>query len=515
VTEQEVRQLVAEVMVLRNSPQWRTEDNALIQSGAVLHSQIGGADIRVRAAELRDLSPGQLTLQSDLETGSSFAEDGLKMPPLMALGATGSEELAYDWGRAIGLEGRRLGLDLTWSPVLDVNTNPDNPIINVRAFGEDADLVGRLGAAVTRGIRDADLEPCAKHWPGHGDVAVDSHISLPTVEVSRERLETIDWAPYRAARQAGLESVMTGHLLVPAIDPDNCGTVSPTLIGILRNHLDFPGPIITDSLGMEGLRLTLDSAEAAWRALAAGHDQVLVDYKRPPGDSVEATVAACMDGRVPEGRLREAVACVRRFKARRLQVGPLPADDQIRQTMVDTGTRIAQASLTLHGDSPTGNLGARPLLIVCDDLERYGVDIAAEKEGKRLEGEHPLARLMPAEFNILIFDESPTAEQLAQAKATVSSASAVVAATFARIMSYKGDGVRLPQSQVDLWRQVADTGKLAAMLLFESPYALTDLPAGRPTIIGYGGDGFTLQAAVEALLDGRPCPGRLPVTVMR
>ncbi|MCE5237238.1 hypothetical protein LLH23_01945, partial [bacterium] len=346
MTHEELRALVAEVVVVRGTLQYRDEENELIASGAVLNSQVGGADIIARCRELRAMAPGPLTLQCDLETGSRFAADGTEVPPLMALGAADDEQLAYDWGHAIGLEGRRLGLDLTWSPVLDINTNPDNPIINVRSCGEDRDLVCRLGAAVTRGLRASGIEPCAKHWPGHGDVAVDSHISLPTVNLTRERIESVEWEPYRHARRAGLESIMTGHLLVPDIDPAHCATVSPTLIGMLRHDLGFPGPIITDSMGMEGLRLTIDSAQAAWMALAAGHDQVLIDYKRSPLDAYNAVLAACGDGRVPEARLREAADCVRRLKARCAALPPLPAADEIRATLHDMARRVAEAAVT-------------------------------------------------------------------------------------------------------------------------------------------------------------------------
>jgi len=181
MTETEVRGLVAEVLCLRNTDAYADEEQRLIADGAVLNSQVGRADIRERAARLRSLTAEPLLLQSDLESGSYFAADGTAMPPQMALGAAADEGLACDWGRAIGLEGRRLGVDVTWSPVLDVNTNPDNPIVNVRAFGEDPVQVGRLGAAVTRGFLAAGMHPCGKHWPGHGDVAMDSHISLPTV----------------------------------------------------------------------------------------------------------------------------------------------------------------------------------------------------------------------------------------------------------------------------------------------------------------------------------------------
>lgn len=516
MTTSEARALVAEVLVLRNNPQWRSEDDELIRSGAVLNSQVGGKDVRERAQALRELAPGPLILQADLETGSYFAADGTQIPPLMAIGAAGDEELAYDWGYAIGLEGRRIGLDVTWSPVLDINTNPDNPIINVRSYGEQVALVSRLGAATTRGLLASGLAPCAKHWPGHGDVAVDSHISLPTLPLSLARLREVEWAPYRAARAAGLECIMTAHLLLPEVDPANCATVSPTLIGMLKGELGFPGPIFTDSLGMEGLRLTLDSAEAAWRAVVAGHDQVLVDYKRPPGESYEAVLAAAVDGRIPEGRLREAAACVQAFKARCAALPALPPDEQIRATLHEVARRLAAAATTAFRPAAAPlQLGERPLLVVCDDLKSRGVGLADEQQATGLQGTHPLVTALQQHrgFEVLVFEEAPTAENLARLATAAAAASAVIGATFAHIVCYKGEGVRLPAPQIAMWQELAAGGKLQSLLLFESPYALSDLPAGVPVLGGYGGDAFTMEAAAAALLGGGPCPGRLPVTV--
>lgn len=517
MTPQDARELVAEVLVLRNNPQWRTEDDELISSGAVLNSQVGGKDVRNRAAQLRRMAPGPLILQADLETGSYFAEEGLEVPPAMAIGAANDEQLAHDWGFAVGLEGRRIGLDVTWSPVLDINTNPDNPIINVRAYGEEEALVTRLGAATVRGMLAAGMTPCAKHWPGHGDVAVDSHISLPTLPLTLERLREVEWAPYRAAREAGLECIMTAHMLLPQVDPDHCATVSPTLItGHLKQELGFPGPIFTDSLGMEGLRLTLDSAQAAWQAVVAGHDQVLVDYKRSPYESYEEVLRAAVDGRLPEARLREAAACVRAFKARRAQLPAPPADADIRATLADMATRLAAASITQWGTRPVSlDLGTRPLLVICDDLASRGVGLADEQTATGLQGQHPLAAAMLAKlpFDLLVMAEAPTAEDLAALAQKLATATGVIGATFAHIVCYKGEGVRLPAPQVDMWQQLAASGKLRSLMLFESPYALSDLPKGVPVTVGYGADTFTLQAAAAALLEGKDCPGRLPVTV--
>ena len=185
----------------------------------------------------------------------------------------------------------------------------------------DPELVGRLKRGDHARLDDGGLQACAKHWPDHGDVAVDNHITLATLPLTRERLDTVEWAPYRQARAAGLESVMTGHLLVPAIDPDNCATVSPALIRILREGWDLR-PDLHRFAGHGGLRLTLDSAEAAWRSLAAGHDQGAHRLQAPALGGVDAVIAACLDGRVPEARLRDAAARVRALKARRAQLPP-------------------------------------------------------------------------------------------------------------------------------------------------------------------------------------------------
>lgn len=520
MTEQEIRSLVAQVLVLRNTEQFKEEEEELLRSGAVLNSQVGRANVRERAAQLRALAPAPILLQTDMETGSYFAADGVQVPPQMALGAANSEELAREWGYQIGLEGRRLGVDVVWSPVLDVNTNPDNPIINVRAFGEDPAVVGRLGAAMTRGLLAAGIHPAGKHWPGHGDVAVDSHIALPTVEASRERLETVDWPPYVACREAGLESVMTAHLLVPAVDPVHCATVSKTLItGILREKLGYQGCLWTDSLAMEGLRLTVDSAQAAWMALAAGHDQIVIDYKRSPLETYREVLAACLDGRVPVERLQDAARRVLALKARRASLRPLPPEEVIRSGLECMARRVAAQSVTLSGALPTGGLalGAKPLLVILDDLRKYGVGMADEQEGGGLRGTHPLACPWQAKTGgeVVLCSETPTADDVGRLEKAATEASSIVGATFAHIQCYKGEGVRLPALQTELWRRLWAGGKLVAMMLFESPYALGDLPGEVPVIIGYGGDPFTLDAVLAGLLDRRPCPGRLPVTVAR
>lgn len=503
--------------MLRSAVEFAREEEDLIRTGAVRSIQIRGGEVRARVAELRALAPGPLLVAADMETGSPFASDGIALPPQMALGAAGREALAFGWGRAVGWEGRRLGIDVAFGPVLDANTNPANPIVNIRSFGEDPEAVGCLGAAVARGFRAAGLGGGGKHWPGSGDLAVDCHLALGHLRFGRERLRAVEWRPFAAAIAAGLDGIMSTHVMVPEIDPDACATVSVALIAPLRAELGLRGLVYTDSLSMEGLRQTMDSAEAAWRAIAAGHDQVLIDYKRSPAESMEAVVAAARDGRLPFARLREAADAVRRYKAAFAARPPLPGDAEIRAELCRVGRQVAEASLTgWNCDGCKSELGPRPLVVLCDDLARVGAGVADEL-GRVDAARHPVAAKVLARLpaTVRVLNETPAPEEVEATLRAAEEASAVLGISVARIQCYKGDGTRLPAAQRDLWLELRRRGRLPAMLLLGSPYALADLPAGMPVLAGYGDDSFTVDAAFQALATGAPCPGRLPVRLRR
>ena len=515
MNESEVRACVAEVVMLRSSVEFAHEEEALLRTGAARGLQIRSGQVRMRIAELRAIAPNELLVAADMEIGSPFAADGIALPPQMALGAAGCEELASAWGRAVGWEGRRLGIDVAFGPVLDVNTNPANPIVNIRSFGEDPDAACRLGAALVRGFMAAGLGSCGKHWPGSGDLAVDCHLALGHLLASRERLRALEWRPFAAAIAAGLNGVMSTHVMVPEIDAHACTTVSAQLIAPLRAELGLRGLIYSDSLGMEGLRQTMDSAEAAWRSLAAGHDQVLIDYRRPPSDTIEAIVAAASDGRLPLARLRSAAEATRHYKAAFTARPPLPENVAIRQEIIRVGRQVAALSLTgWNGTAIRPDLGPSPLVILCDDLVRVGAGVADELGNDNV-SRHPVASqiLKRLSATALVLAENPTPEAITEALLAADGASAVLGVCCARISCYKGDGVRLPGAQRELWNKLRCRGRLPAMILLGSPYALADLPQGCPTIVGYGDDGFTVEAAMQALDTGSTCPGRLPVTV--
>ncbi|HSR42538.1 MAG TPA: glycoside hydrolase family 3 protein, partial [Longimicrobiales bacterium] len=242
---------------------------------------------------------------------------GTEFPPTMAFGAAGDERLAREYGRITGEEARAVGIRLNFAPVLDVNSNPDNPVIATRSFGGDPELVARMGAAFVEGSRAVGVMATAKHFPGHGDTGVDSHLALPSVDADRTRLDTLELVPFQRAIDVGVDAVMTAHVALPAVLGEGAppATLAPeVLTGLLREEMGFGGILVTDALTMGAISRTWGTSEAAVLALEAGADILL-----SPGDVtgvVDAVVEAVRSGRVPESRVRRSTRRILEAKAR-------------------------------------------------------------------------------------------------------------------------------------------------------------------------------------------------------
>src|SRR3989440_623611 len=253
---------------------------------------------------MQSLAKYPLLISSDLEAGAGMRfDDTINFPWNMAIGATGNPDFAKREGELTAREARALGIQQIYAPVADVNNNAANPVINVRSYGEDPEQVAKFVAAFVQGAQGAGVIATAKHFPGHGDTATDSHRGLPEIDVTRERLNTVELVPFRAAVAAGVGAVMDGHIGLPLIDPTTITplpenmklkpsdtnedgeivearstmptTLSPVMNGILRNDLHFDGLIVTDAMSMSGLTLYFSQEEASVRAIEAGADQLL------------------------------------------------------------------------------------------------------------------------------------------------------------------------------------------------------------------------------------------------
>jgi beta-glucosidase len=271
------------------------------------------AELRLRTGQLQAWA-GQrpLLLCADVEEGVGQRFEGASwlVPPLAvgrlhARDPQAAVEAAERYGHCTGREARAVGLNWVLGPVCDVNNNPANPVINVRAWGEDPATAGSLAAAFCRGLQAEGVLGCAKHFPGHGDTAADSHLELPLLPHDRARLEAIELPPFRSAIEAGVAAVMTAHLLLPALDPDRPATLSPAVLTeLLRGELGFSGLVVTDALVMEAITGRWGAGEAAVLAVEAGADLVLM-----PADAdqaIDAIVAAVEAGRLGLERIEAA-----------------------------------------------------------------------------------------------------------------------------------------------------------------------------------------------------------------
>jgi len=240
-------------------------------------------------------------------------------PPMVTLGRSGDEGLAERFATALGVELRAVGINLDYAPVLDIHTNPDNPVIGDRALADRADEVARLGAAIIRALQATGVAASGKHFPGHGDTSVDSHHALPVVEHGVARLHAVELVPFRAAIVAEVATIMTAHVLIPALDADRPASLSPRIIDqLLKRELGYGGVVLSDDLGMQAVSATRPLPTAMVEAVGAGCDAVLLCQSSPDEQAaaLEAVVHAAEHGVLSEVRLADAFARQRRVKER-------------------------------------------------------------------------------------------------------------------------------------------------------------------------------------------------------
>lgn len=432
-------------------------------------------------------------------------KDGVTpLPSHMAIGATGSQALAERVGGIVGAELAALGVNMNAAPVMDVNNNPHNPVIGTRSFGEDPHAVAELGTAFMRGMQAAGVLAIAKHFPGHGDTDVDSHLALPTVAHARERLDEVELVPFRAAIAAGVDAIMSAHITFPAVDatPGLPSTLSHrVLTGLLRRELGFDGIIITDALEMEGITSQFSIPDAAVKAVLAGADIVLIaqsQYNEDGQRAVEQLVRAVQDGVIPMERVDESVRRIAEAK-RKLAAARGPAE------------------------VPSGSaLGDKQSLAVVRDVARHAVTVVRNDDGVLpLKTDAPGRVLLVAPALAGFVMAEPLRRRLSDVtKVTVPldpddvALRTTVAATRAAdtiIVATAGAAARPGQAQ--LVQAVAETGKRLIVVSVAEPYDLAAFPGVGTYVAAYGRDTLHTEAAVEVMLGEQPARGRLPVSI--
>ena len=458
-----------------------------------------------------------LLVSQDMEWGPGMRLPGTTiLPTAMAIGATGDTGYAYAAGYLTGTEARALGVQQVLAPVADVNNNPDNPVINVRSFGEQAGFVSDMVAAYVRGVQEAGALATVKHFPGHGDTGVDSHLALPALPYGRQRLDTLELAPFRSAIAAGVGSVMIGHLALPTLtsDPKLPATLSPAVVrGLLRKELGFDGLVVSDAMNMAGLTLQYDPGEAAVRAVAAGVDMLMLS----------ADVYAARDAlllAVEEGRLSEKQidASVRRILAAKARMG-LPWGRQVdpgaaRQRVATRShaalsARMARASLTL--------LSNRDGLIPLSDAGKHLLSVTLS-DNMDPEADAPFLGALrqhtpPAHLAARRLDPQSGAQDYNTLLKEAASFDAVVLPTFMHLRSL-GAHHDLPSGHREFVNDLIKTGKPVALISFGNPYLLRSLSAlPNVYLAAYGDSPASQQAAADALFGATSIKGRLPVSI--
>ena len=521
--------------------------------GGIIISVGSPTEIASKLNALQQASPLPLLVGADLETGAAFRARGgyflpnaidlggaTYFPYAMGIGATRDTAFAYQMGRTTAREGRALGIHMAFAPVLDVNNNPKNPVISLRSFGENPQLVASLGAAFVRGIQENGMLATGKHFPGHGDTEQNSHLELSRVSASRARLDSVELVPFRAAVQAGVRGIMTFHGQLPGLDTSSLpATLNPRIMtDLLRGQLGFRGLVVTDALDMNGVLGKMTMAEVTQRAVAAGNDVLLM-----PTDiagAIDAVVDGVRRGLFPESRINESVRKLLIAKQEMGLARERLTDIRVMRTVVGDSTSVANARLaaeraiTLVKDSlgivPFGGLPRTSRIVSVTVAPRtdLGAGVAFNAE---------LARVFPALRSISMSTEQAFDATAAAAAAPGQNAQYVATpqprllpalvenalrgaqgADLVVVSSYFGASsstsrLAAPEGMADLLTGLRNAGSRVVLATFSNPYLAQDLPPVSSYLIAYGGSPLMQRAAARALLGQAPITGQLPITI--
>ena len=495
---------------------------------------------------MQQLARFPLLISADLEAGAGMRfDDTVNLPWNMAVGATGEPEYARRQGALTAREARALGVQQIYAPVADVNNNAANPVINVRSYGEDPAAVGSFVAAFIEGAQANGVIATAKHFPGHGDTATDSHRGLPEIDVTRERLNAVELVPFRAAVKSGVGSVMTGHIGLPLIDPtavvplprdvklkpidtDESGevvvekgtmptTLSPVMNGILRRDLGFSGLIVTDAMSMSGLTLYFTQEEASVRALEAGADLLL-----KPADAdaaIRGVRDAVMSGRLKESRIDESV---RRVLAAKFDLGLVKQRITSLETVdtnlsgkdsVDLAREIAEHAITLVRNDDK----LLPLNSLKSDARIFNLAITNGDDRltvtKAFEDAMTNAVGPGRKIETVVLDDRSSEADVQKALERAKRADVVIASLYGRVRSGQARSVGLPEPGAKALHALIGGRAPLVGISFGNPYLLQSFPKLKTYVVAYGDMPSLQQAAARVLVGEIDVTGKLPISL--
>ena len=478
--------------------------------GGVVMFQGNSRDQAVMIKKLQSLAKIPLLVSGDYENGLGMRiDDAVSFPHSMALGATYNTDFAYQVGKTTAIEGRKLGINFNLAPVADVNDNPLNPIINIRAYSQDKKIVSSFVNAFIEGSDEGKMLTCVKHFPGHGNTYVDSHDDLPRINRIKEYLLENELFPFVEAIKKDVKCVMIGHLEVPSLDKNGKIPASlsyPIITELLKDELGFEGLVITDAIDMHAITKYYSQEEAAVKAVIAGNDIILSPLD--PKAVIDAIYKAVQDGVIDEDRIDESVRKISYAKywlglSEKLSSNGYPEFN--KQKVL--AQKIADESVTLVKNDDS---------ILPLKLNEYSaitnIAITDGIGGLITEYFGDLLRKKKYDITALTLSKKSKQRDYDYAKKTALKSDLVIISSFIRVKAYQGP-VDISSIQKEFIQSLVDSGKKVILISFDNPYLISKFAGTKTYINTYSNTEFSQQAVLKALLGEIEFKGKLPVSI--
>lgn len=520
-----LREKIAQMIITYSDGYSLNENSAEYQrlSNLIVNEKVGGVIFfkgnAVQEAELinslQSISETPLLMSADFERGTNMRlDDGSLFPSNMALGATRNTDLAYQMGLQIAKECRAIGIGQNYAPVVDINNNSDNPIINVRSYGEDPELVSMMGDAFIKGMQDGNVIATAKHFPGHGDTDIDSHSDLPVLNFDRSRLDNLELIPFKNAIKNNVMSVMIAHLSLPSLDNESNvpASLSKNIInGLLIDEMNFKGLVVTDALNMAGVVKHFSAEEVALRCVNAGVDLILM----PQGESVtiSAIENAVNSGTLSEEQINNSVRKILNAKEwLKLNENKISDVNKVSQVVNSDEAKkisrqIADESLTLVKNDgnivPFNNASEQSCLIV-----------SLNNGNEKANSDYFLNRFTDLNKfkSFSYYDLTGNINGINDVVADAANYDVIIVPIYAKVKIKTGT-VGLPESQISLINSLTASGKKVVVVSFGNPYLIQGFPDVSSYICAYADAGTSIDAAIDSFYGTIKFKGKLPVSI--
>lgn len=460
--------------------------------------------------------------------GISYFGFGTSFPTMMALGATNSSQLAYKMGKAIASECKALGGTLIGSLILDINSNPDNPIINTRAMSDSPDLIIKLASFYLKGTQEAGVIDVGHHFPGHGDTSSDSHIVMPTIEHKKEFLMRRELFTFNEVIKKGLWGILSAHIVYPALsDPSEgriAATISKSIItGLLKNEMGFKGLVVSDSLAMKGIADKYETGRLATLTIKAGHDVILPNYREHPQISVDAIIKAVDAGEIDIEQINNSVLKILSFRERLNTLNIKSINLETAKSIIGCNEHIsiakevADKSITLLENESiefSQDSNRKVLIIAVKDEEDGKIvkdmgTIIKSKANYLFES----CKKYCSHADIKLIGSKPDKEEIEMSLSMAKDYDIVLYGVFTRVVAYKEGSSIISDEQAEFINALSKHIKCSVIAVFGNPYVLKKIDKPQNCLCAYSECDYSIESCLKVIFGKIKATGKLPVNI--